>query len=83
MLEEYVKELLDKKAIKVANSFRFQARLFFVDKKGTTEKRVILDLSKINKVIRCDKFKMLTVANIRTLLPRYAYTVSIDLTEAY
>ena len=83
LLEAFVKELLDKKAIKKANSFKFQARLFLVDKKGTEEKRVIMDLSKINKVIRCDKFKMLTIANIRTLLPRYAYTVSIDLKDAY
>ena len=44
---------------------------------------VILDLSKINKFIRCDQFRMFTIANIHTLLPKNAYTVSINMTDAY
>ena len=69
ILQEFVKELLEKKAIREVNVLFFQARLFTVPKEGTDRLRVILDLSKLNKFIRCNKFRMLTVAQVRTLLP--------------
>ena len=82
-LLDYVQELLLKKVIEPVDSIYFQARLFCVDKKNSSRKRVILDLSRLNKRIRCDKFRMLTIAQIRTLLPAKAYACSVDLTDAY
>ena len=83
VLKEYVQELLDKAVVKRAKSLKFQGRLFCVPKKDSDKERVILDLSYLNLFIQCDKFKMLTVSQIRTLLPRGAVTISIDLTDAY
>ena len=40
-------------------------------------------MSTLNHYIRCDKFQMLTISQVRTLLPRGAVTISIDLTDAY
>ncbi|XP_064088848.1 uncharacterized protein LOC135203130 [Macrobrachium nipponense] len=82
-LKEYTKDLLQKKAIKKVKSLKFQGRLFTVPKKDSFKRRVILDLSKLNSYILCDKFRMLTVSQVRTLLPRGAVTTSIDLTDAY
>ena len=82
-LEEYVKDLLARKVIKPVKSLSFQGRLFCVPKKNSPKMRVILDLSPLNKYIQCDKFQMLTIAQIRTLLPQGAYAISIDLTDAY
>ena len=82
-LKEYVQELLSKGVIMKVRSMRFQGRLFCVPKKDSEKKRVILDLSPLNKFIRCDKFHMLSVSQIRTLLPPGAVTISIDLTDTY
>ena len=82
-LEEYVQELLQKKVIRCTRSMKFQGRLFCVPKKDSNKLRTILDLSPLNKFIQCDRFQMLTISQIRTLLPQGAYTVSIDLTDAY
>ena len=82
-LQDYVRELLLKKVIEPVNSILFQARLFCVDKKNSSRKRVILDLSDLNTHIRCDKFKMLTIADLRTLLPKGAHACSVDLTDIY
>ena len=61
----------------------FQGQLFCVRKKDSSKQRVILDLSVLNKYIQCDRFQMLTISQIRTLLPQGAYAISIDLTDAY
>ena len=82
-LKEYVQDLLARAVIKKAKSLKFQGRLFCVPKKDSDKKRVILDLSVLNQYIRCEKFRMLTISQIRTLLPRGAVTISIDLTDAY
>ena len=42
-----------------------------------------MDLSPLDKYIQCDNFQMLTISQMRTLLPRGAVTISIDLTDAY
>ena len=44
---------------------------------------MIIDLSYLNKFIRCDKFKMTTTQLVRDLLPKGAYTCSLDLSDAY
>ena len=68
-LQDYVRELLLKKVVEPVQFLSFQACRFCVDKVNSSRKRVILDLSNLNKRIRCDKFGMLTIAQIRTLLP--------------
>ncbi|MEL7079416.1 MAG: reverse transcriptase domain-containing protein [Cyanobacteria bacterium J06582_2] len=75
--------MLSKGAIEEARHLRFQGRLFSVPKKDSTERRVILDLSHLNKHIQCDTFKMTTVSQVRTLLQPLDYTSSIDLTDAF
>ena len=82
-LLEFVSKLTSKSVIERCKVLRFQGRLFSVEKKDTLERRVILDLSRLNLFIRCDKFKMTTVAQVRTLLPPGAFTCSIDLSDAF
>ena len=83
LLKDYVEKMLRKGAIEEARHLRFQGRLFSVPKKDSEERRVILDLSRLNKFIRCDKFKMVTIAHVRTLLQTSDFTCSIDLTDAF
>ena len=83
LLTEYVEDLLSRGVVQEVKSVRFQARMFFVSKKDTNKKRAILDLSPLNVHIQCDNFQMLTISQVRTLLPRSGYTISIDLTDAY
>ena len=52
-------------------------------KKDSNKLRTVVDLSPLKKFIQGDKLQMLTILQIRTLLPQVAYTVSIDLTDAY
>ena len=82
VLKEYISKMLVKRAIERCKRLRFQARLFDVPKPNG-DRRVILDLSYLNKFIKCVSFKMTTVAQVRALLPRGAYTCSIDLSDAY
>ena len=82
-IKSYVQDLLAKSVVKKAKSLRFQGRLFCVPKKDSDKERVILDLSVLNLSIQCDRFRMLTISQVRTLLPRGAVTISIDLTDAY
>ncbi|MEL7079368.1 MAG: reverse transcriptase domain-containing protein, partial [Cyanobacteria bacterium J06582_2] len=83
LLKDYVEKMLSKGAIEEAKHLRFQGRLFSVPKKDTEERRVILDLSLLNQYIQCDKFKMVTVNQVRTLLQTSDFTCSIDLTDAF
>ena len=83
ILVDYVSDLLSRKVVKKVKSIRFQGRLFHVPKRDSDKLRVILDLSRLNKFIQCDKFRMLTISEVRTLLPRGAVTTSIDFTDAF
>ena len=82
-LREYVEELLSKAVIKKVKCLMFQGRLFCVPNKDSDKERVLLDLSYLNKFIRFEKFRMLTLSQVRTLLPRGAVNFSIDLTDTY
>ncbi|XP_064111508.1 uncharacterized protein LOC135219001 [Macrobrachium nipponense] len=55
-LMDYSRDLLQKGAFSRTKNLKFQGRLFSVPKKGTDKRRVILDLSRLNLYIRCDKF---------------------------
>ena len=68
-LESYVQDLLKAGAIETTSSLSFQGPLFSVPKKGTDKRRVILDLSILNKSIDCPSFKMTTISNVRRILP--------------
>ena len=60
-----------------------QSRLFPVDKKGTTKKRMVLDMSRLNKFIPCPKFKMTTTKAVRQVISAGAWMVTLDLKSAY
>ncbi|XP_066958098.1 uncharacterized protein [Macrobrachium rosenbergii] len=75
--------MLIKDIIEKCHFIRFQGRLFSVPKRDSQERRVILDLSVLNKAINCPKFKKLTIDQIRHTLPKDNYTSSIDLKDAY
>jgi len=65
------------------NIIAFQARLFSVPKKGTSKRRVILDISLLKKSIACPKFKMTTIRQVRQVPPRGCWTASVDLKDAH
>ena len=82
-LDEYVSKMLSKDTIERCHFLAFQGRLFSVPKKDSSERRIILDLSALNKSIPCPKFKMTTIAQIRSSLPKGGVTCSLDLRDAY
>ena len=62
---------------------KWQSRLFMIPKKESSEDRLIVDLSRLNKYIKCPKFKMLTMEQVRLLLPKNFWTASLDLKDGY
>ena len=83
ILDKYITELLHKKVVEKVFKIKWQSRLFSVPKKESTERRVILDLSEINQYIKCPTFKMLTLKEVKVLLPKNYWTTSIDLKDGY
>ena len=83
VLDQFVTQLTQANAIERTNYLAFQGRLFSRPKKDSTTRRVILDLSKLNQCIPCPKFKMTTVQQVRDILPKGSWTVSLDLKDAY
>ena len=83
LLENFIQDLKTAGAIEETKSLLFQGPLFTVPKKGTTKRRVILDLSALNKSILCPSFKMTTIRDVMRALPRGAFATSIDLKDAY
>ena len=72
-----------KRVIEKAKVVRFQSRIFTVPKKDSPEGRMILDLSILNSYIKCQYFKMLTMREVKLLLPRFFWTISIDFREGF
>ena len=60
-----------------------QSRLFSVPKAGTDKRRMVLDLSALNVGIVCPTFKMVSVSQVRQVLPSQAWLTSIDLSDSY
>ena len=83
LLEEHLSMLLDLNAVEETKHLAFQGRLFSVPKKDTDRRRVILDLSTLNRHIVCPHFRMTTIQQVRDILPVNAWTISLDLREAY
>ena len=72
-----------KRVIEKAKVIKFQSRIFTVPKKNSTEERLILDLSTLNTYISRPRFKMLTMKEIKQILPKNFWTTSIDLKDGY
>jgi len=47
-----------------------------VNKKGTTKKRMVLDMSRLNKFIPCPKFRMTTAKSVRRVIAEGAWMVT-------
>ena len=69
--------------IEEAKILCWQSRLFTVPKRDSPEGRLVLDLSILNSYIRCQKFKMLTIREVKMLLPKGYWTISIDLKDGF
>ena len=78
-----IKKLRRKRVIEKAKFLCWQSRLFTVPKKDSQEDRLILDLSQINLFIQCPSFKMLTLKEVKLLLPPRFWTVSLDFKDGY
>ena len=81
--DKILKVLRKKRVIEKAKVVRFQSRIFTVPKKNSTEERLILDLSILNTFIKRPHFKMLTIKEIKMILPRNYWTTSLDLKDGY
>ena len=78
-----VKKMSKKRVILKSKDIKHQSMLFTVPKKDSVEDRVILDLSELNDYIICPTFKMLTLSEIRLILPRMWYTAALDLKDGF
>ena len=72
-----------KRVIERTRFIKFQSLLFTVPKKDSSDRRTILDLSHLNTFIYKSSFKMLTASQVRLLLPKGAWTVSLDLKDGF
>ena len=82
-LLDFIDSMLKAKAIKQTSSIEFQGCLFSVSEQNSSKRRIILDLSILNKSILCLCFKMMSVTGVRTILPQGLFTTFIDLQDAY
>ena len=82
-MEEFLQDLLKAGAVEQTSSLLFQGPLFSIPKKNSTKRRVILDLSTLNRSISCPTFRMTTLSDVRKVLPVGAFMTSIDLKDAY
>ena len=83
LLEGFLEDLVKAGAVERTTSLLFQGPLFSVPKKNSDKRRVILDLSTLNKSIKCPTFRMTTLQDVRRLLPAGSFMTSIDLKDAY
>ena len=82
-MDKDLRKLYRKRVIEKTKFLKFRSLLFSVPKKDPTERRTILDLSKLNEFITNSTFKMLTLRQVRLLLPMGAWTVSLDLKDGF
>ena len=82
-LDLHMIQLRKKRVIEKAKTIKFQSRVFTVPKKDSPEGRWILDLSNLNTFIKCPKFRMLTMKEVRLLLQKGFWTVALDLKDGF
>lgn len=82
-LDILLRKMRKKDVIEKAKIIKFQSRVFTVPKKDSAEGRWVMDLSKLNAFIKCPKFRMLTMREVKLLLPRGFWSVSLDLKDGY
>ena len=82
-LDLLLKKLRKKRVLERAKTIKFQSRVFTVPKKDSPEGRWVMDLSILNSFIKCPKFKMLTMREVKILLPRGYWSVSLDFKDGY
>ena len=71
------------RVIEKTRFLKYRSLLFSVPKRDSTESRTILDLSNLNKHIHISTFKMLTLKQVRLLLPQQSWTVALDFREGF
>ena len=82
-LDQKLVKLKKIRVIEKVQKIKFQSRLFLVPKKDSPEGRLIIDLSRLNKTIFLETFKMLTMNQVRLLLPKHFWTVALDMKDGY
>ena len=82
-VRQFILDLSAAGVIKKDTSLSFAARLFSVPKKDSDKRRVILDLSPLNRFIHSPSFSMATTASVMSLLPVDCFTASIDIKDAF
>ena len=84
-LDAQMRTMRKKRVIEKAkgNLLKFQSILFMIPKSDPSEERLIIDLSKLNEYIECPTFKMLTMLQVRMLLPKHFWTVAVDLKDGF
>ena len=82
LLAPLVDEMLRKSVVELCPEPRFRARIFTVPKPDG-RRRLILDVSPLNKAIVVRPFSLPSASDLRALLPQSAFMAKIDLTEAY
>ena len=84
LIEDYVVDMLRKGSIEpVPSEPIIRSHLFSVPKKDSMERRMVLDLSRLNRFIPCPGFKMTTVKAVRQVLDQGSWIVTLDLKDAY
>ncbi|KAK3893387.1 hypothetical protein Pcinc_002819 [Petrolisthes cinctipes] len=79
----HVLEMREKGVVERATGRVFLSRLFTVPKKDQEKTRLVMDLSKLNKFVKPLRFRMVSVAQVRTVLRKGDWLASLDLKDAY
>ena len=82
-LDKAVRKMRNQRVIQRIRFLKFTCHLFSVPKKDYTESRTTLDLSDLNEFIKNSTFKMLTMKEIKLLIPRGFWTMSLDLKDGF
>ena len=82
-LDLHMIKLNRKRVIEKAKFIKFQSQVFTIPKRDSLDRRWIMDLSILNDCIKCPKFRMLTLREVRLLLPKGFWTVALDLQDGF
>ena len=77
------RDMLRDGVVELAQGDVFLSRAFTVAKRDSVKRRLVVDLSRLNKFIKAHSFRMLTVRQVRLALKLGWWIASIDLQDAY